>query len=234
MRAVAAQIEVKERPIIFGPWKVRRILEWDFEKNGDMQTRRVIKNAPKGDFWGKPASVYGRWFLTTNLYPASTHVIGDCPYGTASDRLWVRETFSYDHSKPVKESVIYRADFPEGRVVTSVKGERQVKNWMDDISYVDTNQWYPSIHMPRKFSRITLEITAIKVERLHDISDDDIQAEGITTGDGVWAGSLRAAWIEGWNKINGKRKGCAWDDNPWLWCLSFRRLALPGGISQRG
>ena len=86
-------------------------------------------------------------------------------------------------------------------------------------------KWKSSIFMPRHASRITLEITAVRVERLKDITVTDAQAEGVTPlgvkGDGRrW----RAAFRELWDSINAKRKALGWDANPWVWVISFRRL----------
>jgi hypothetical protein len=82
--------------------------------------------------------------------------------------------------------------------------------------------------MPRWASRITLEITEVRVERLQGISVPDIQAEGIVPWDvGCTTSGIgwRMAWQKGWDTINGKRKGCAWSDNPWVWAITFKRLS---------
>jgi len=121
-----------------------------------------------------------------------------CPYGQPGDRLWVRETYNSCGGKP-----FYRAD-----------GELH-PDW----------KWRPSIFMPRWASRITLEITAVRVERLKDITIEDAQAEGVTPlgveGDGRrW----RAAFRELWDSLNAKR-GHGWGANPWVWVISFKRVA---------
>ena len=96
----------------------------------------------------------------------------------------------------------------------------------------------PSIHMPRWASRITLEITGVRVERLHGISAKDIIAEGavarahddqfghnpVSAFDGKVYLDLKSLWAAGWNKINGKKPGCAWKDNPWVWIIEFRKI----------
>ncbi len=75
-------------------------------------------------------------------------------------------------------------------------------------------KWHPSIHMPRRLCRLLLEITEIRVQRLHDISDEDAVEEGSET-------SMHFAHL--WNDINGKR--APWDSNPWVWALTFRRVS---------
>lgn len=98
-------------------------------------------------------------------------------------------------------------------------------------------KWRPSIHMPRWASRITLEITSVKVERLRDISEEDAEAEGVEQDSfGHWFdyslptnyreavssfSTASASFMSLWNSINGKG---SWESNPWVWAISFRRL----------
>jgi hypothetical protein len=121
-------------------------------------------------------------------------------------RLWLKETFvSGTFKGGVREWwVRYRAtdeaDVPEG------------------------TKWRPSIFMPRQLSRITLEVTAVRVERLQDITDNDAMAEGISEDDVLRIGALwaRDAFKALWDSINGKR--AAWVSNPWVAVVTFRRL----------
>lgn len=137
------------------------------------------------------------------------------PYGQTGDRLWVRETFGHfernQHFKPGC-NVYYRADG----------------------NCLELEPWRPSIHMPRWASRITLEITSVRVERLQDISEADALAEGIPSIDtpGAWTLPIPAnpnlpaiylgAFCKLWESINGPG---SWDANPWVWAIEFRRLA---------
>lgn len=114
----------------------------------------------------------------------------------AGDRLWVKETFVpryFDDGKPA-----YRADWTA---------------WATEV--VKQPKWKPSIFMPRWASRITLEVTDVRVERLQDISDEDAGAEGVS----CWV-----CFEVLWQSINGKRPGCSWDDNPLVWVIAFRRV----------
>lgn len=145
-----------------------------------------------------------------------------CPYGGPGDRLWVREShwwFKDEHDpvtgyyppKLTAEDVEYRAD-----------GERPGRSWR------------PSIHMPRWASRITLEITGVRVERLQEISEADARAEGAPPGhpsiDRVsrefgFADFPRSWYGQMWEQINGRG---SWAANPWVWVLEFRKLERQG------
>ena len=118
------------------------------------------------------------------------------PYGQVGDRLWVRETF---WAMADGKTIYYKATVPFPNFPFS---------------------WKPSIHMPRWASRITLEITDVRVERLQEISPLDIVAEGYDSF-GIPSGVF---WFkELWDSINAKR-GYGWEVNPWVWVISFRRL----------
>lgn len=135
------------------------------------------------------------------------------PLGQAGDRIWVKETFCYDDFG----DVIYRATEPD-----------QGCSHPEDMS-----NWKPSIFMPRRASRITLELTAVRVERLQDISEADAIAEGCRDDeDPYWRPSysdpdsggnpsakLTYEWL--WGSINGPG---SWAKNPWVFVYSFRKL----------
>jgi hypothetical protein len=224
---------MKERPILFSAPMVRAIL--DARKT---QTRRLVK---------KP-SVIG---IVENGGQPGYQL---CPYGAPGDRLWVRETWQlFDphpdadgdlfvvgadrmargrrapyvgvvNDRPIEWTACYRAD---GELAHPTHGEAR---------------WKPGIHMPRWASRITLEITDVRVERLHDISRDDAIAEGARRFDDIpdphpygqgsrWScedppntehclGSPQMAFANLWSRINGAE---SWDANPWVWVVSFKR-----------
>ena len=122
------------------------------------------------------------------------------PYGEFRDRLWVKETWrvcggkEYEYQKH-QPSVVYRADVGE----------------------FDIEEWRPSIFMPRWASRITLEITQVRVERLQDITEEDAYNEGVST---LWENNVYA-FRNLWNSINGPG---SWDLNPWVWVIQFKRV----------
>ena len=134
-----------------------------------------------------------------------------CPYGAPGDRLWVRECF---HAYSLKEvgsplgqlttNVVYRAD-PTSDEYWAVK-------------------WRPSIYMPRWASRITLEVTGVRVERVQDIGELDAEREGTPNFNQSPSGVSVSDFIHLWDSINGKRNGgvYSWDSNPWVWVVEFR------------
>jgi len=230
---------MKEHPILMNGAMVRATLA-----GTKSQTRRIVKlqELSGSYFEGGAAGVEFDGFRIPReggAAPAqfSAEAVGGgaymseeiyCPYGEPGDRLWVRETWRTDATLdgrapsdfagwPVK----YEADgavLGHGAHFGNTDGKTRV-----------------SIHMPRWASRILLEITGVRVERLHDISDADIEAEGIDmvalaeaqerydviAKDGNASGrpTLRSAWRDLWESTGGD-----WDANPWLWIISFRRV----------
>ena len=122
------------------------------------------------------------------------------PYGVAGDRLWVRETFNADWC----ETLLFAADGGSAK----------------DAGYSSEPKWKPSIFMPRKLSRIDLEVTAVRVERLQEISEEDAKAEGCKAL-GLRPFNARWAYRNLWQEINGAG---SWDLNPWVWVIEFRRI----------
>ena len=153
------------------------------------QTRRVVKPQPD---WIRPrVSDDG----IAHGYCGSGPTDGiKCPYGTVGDRLWVRE--SWAKSGEVGDATEYRADNP------------------DPIGA----KWRPSIHMPRWASRIDLEITGIRVERLQEISERDAMAEGCEY---LTNSVARSNFVKLWISINGQD---SWSANPWVWVIEFKRI----------
>ncbi len=211
---MTTETQVKERPILFSCEMVRQILA-----GNKTQTRRVIKctgqarkECAGAPYLAKPQSdklIY-REGCAWDSIPWRTLPISKCPYGGPSDRLWVRETFCCDdneypngNKEEMKNWMIYRASPPNPYTADNWKG-----------------YWLPSIHMPRWASRITLEITNVRVERVQDISLKDCMAEG--TGEPLGRGiEIITPFQTLWNSINEKR-GYAWDKNPWVWVVEFK------------
>lgn len=148
-----------------------------------------------------------RLFNTDYCVPLTGEILR-WPYGHPGDRLWVRETWRHQASPHTVTSCRYRADeTPEN----------------------DHYQWRPSIFMPRWASRITLEVTGVRVERLQEISEADALAEGFPLpggpmrvngklGTGVFFDPLMA-FRAYWHELNAKR--CPWESNPWVWVVTF-------------
>ena len=204
---------MKERPILFSGPMVRAILV-----GRKTMTRRVIKNQDVCRFLEPP---YMKQI--NELY--EDIIINQCPYGSAvsQDRVWVRETWKPDNT--FKGGGIPRLGITWGEGCIWKEG------------YCDQyGPWKPSIFMPRWASRITLEITNVKVERLNSITAHDVEKEGVDVVSHLPAfpncpkdeiGDLvehiaQQQFQKLWDSINGKKY--TWASNPWVWVISFRRL----------
>jgi hypothetical protein len=159
------------------------------------QTRRVAKLTDAAHV--KEPRGHRRW------HPGDPAASLACPYGQPGDRLWVRETW-IDASSALHSCVIYRAD-----------GNDQACG----------QPWKPSIFMPRWASRITLEITAVRCERLQDISEADAMADGApwtpcTYEHPDWT-PYRLGYCKLWESINGPD---SWSANPWVWVIEFKKV----------
>lgn len=219
----------KERPILFNGAMVRAILA-----GTKTQTRRVVKGSA---VWGGAARSArrlpdGAWRIEGDVAISAdvhgndvTFVDVRCPYGKPGDRLWVKETWArcgvLDECDP-PEFVRYRADASCWSPAGPVSGHGH-----DD----PPERWRPSIFMPRALSRLTLEVTGVRLERLQEISAEDIEAEGVTRAVAeamcgeTWgdAPKPRVWWQRGWDSLNAKR-GFGWDTNPWVWVVEFRKV----------
>lgn len=168
------------------------------------QTRRLVK--PGGPRWGpddRPDTRLGT------------------PYGAPGDRLWVKEAIRLDRTEAERDW----------------NGERAWASYVADGSPTKLDSWgwklstLPSMFLPRGLSRITLEVTGVRAERLQDISEEDAKAEGVEAhdDDGVTYygplnrghASARVAFERLWESINGEG---SWDANPWCWVIGFRRV----------
>jgi hypothetical protein len=202
----------KERPILFSAPMVRAILD-----GSKTQTRRVAKH-PLAQAAVRINSYKGQSEFDCIL-PDGTGGIIQCPYGKPGDWLWVRETWAYEQDGtgcPDDTGILYRATDP---------------GWDDEETGL---RWRPSIHMPRRASRILLEITDIRVQRLQEISEEDARAEGIDddAADRVLMMAeamnqreprpFASAFETLWEDINGTN---SWAANPRVWVVAFRRLA---------
>jgi hypothetical protein len=220
----------RERPILFSAPMVRALLE-----GRKTQTRRPVTRlcsfGPITEFGASTTRGYDWHFRNKRMLwndISTARLMECCPYGKPGDRLWVRETFGVPPWSKEPGDVAYRAD------LTDDMSERAVRR----LAGNSTAPWTPSIHMPRWASRITLEVTGVRVQRLQDISEEDARAEGVTPStaacscDGQCARRHRDAYALLWDSINGAG---AWAANPWVWCVSFRRLAsLDPSTAQTG
>ena len=199
-----------ERPILFSGPMVRALLE-----GRKTQTRRIVKPQPPSGFDRVAPEPPGYGFQWQNDAPPLGMWTVRCPYGVPGDRLWVRETFSFVGGQGVWE--------------LSQAQSLGVERWLYRAGGDDADRWWPSIHMPRFASRLTLEVTGVRVERVQDISRVDAKAEGFLPSEGngleSWNGqsygNAQLAFAACWKDINGVK---SWDANPWVWVLTFEVL----------
>lgn len=202
---------MKEHPIIFSTVMIQAIMA-----GGKTMTRRIIKPQPHFD------KDSGYWYLDkkresvmSNRPPNEWMGFNPRKYGNPGDKIWVRENF-------------YQCiDNNDRRYYAASEKPEDTENRHYKLC--------PSIYMPRIASRITLEITDIKVERVQDITQDDIEREGLwfyskeyrdeicINRDSVYAlQSTRIKYFRKlWETINGSD---SWIENPWVWCISFKKI----------
>jgi hypothetical protein len=214
--------DMKERAIIFSAPMVRAILA-----GPKTQTRREVKvPGVKSNLWGGPLNYRGVAIVRADVDYLSVPGVGSvfCPYGQPGDRLFVREAFRLCQEA---DEVSPRDSDPGYRVWYEADKPHQP----------GAGRLRPSIHMPRWASRITLEVTGVRVERLQDISKADAVAEGVRPDcrclpDDDTAAFNRIGKVRGnsfpiaryaalWESINGPG---SWDANPWVWVVEFKRV----------
>lgn len=154
--------------------------------------------------------------------PKSKDHLLPCPYGKPGDHLWVRETCRAKELADGQDGVLYEAD---GGFIGIAETQDAADAWMKLNSYHGKRgATVPPIHMPRWASRITLEITDVRVERVQSISEADATAEGFPGNiiDGKRVPWSAYGWfLATWQVINGKE---SWESNPWVWALTFRKV----------
>lgn len=215
---------MKERGMIFNAEMVRAIL--DGKKT---QTRRIMAIQPEHSELGlrrvidsKNGRDNGKYFWSQSDargLKMRSKVFG-CPYGEVGDRIWVRETyqgplFDYEHMESYLEdsSKFYKPEF----CVYRADGKPAPEFYdADDNLHCG---WRPSIHMPRWASRLTLEITGVRVERLNSITESDAEAERVT--DTGFGDLLVDGYRYLWKSIYGEE---SWAANPWVWVIEFKRV----------
>lgn len=231
---------MKERPILFSGEMVNAILD-----GRKTQTRRIVKPQPNANsqltvrpggtlqppMWGQTLAGYivGQNGIK-ELHETAPFKPWMSPYGKPGDRLWVRETWQVRDDKSYytkADTKCHRTEHPQCAEI-----------WNKTQPPEAFPQWISPIFMPRWASRITLEITGVRVERLQEITEADAIAEGITEAlseDTLSGGAVNPELPEHftpyrhkfgfkflWDQINGKR--ASWESNPWVWVVDFKRM----------
>lgn len=227
---------MKERGMIFNAEMVRAILD-----GRKTQTRRTVKPQPDEDGLAKVTN--GPWVDTSERNYR-------CPFGDVGDRIWVRETWGVvsheldedgriqpwmpDRPATAIHEMPFGNGYYSGHAIYAADGDF---TWGDDDGYEDGRScWMPSIHMPKAASRILLEITDVRVERLNAISEENAAAEGVAQfRGGFWKHyqpgwtqhqlSARGSFVTLWKSIYGEE---SWQSNPWVWVIEFKVVNCGG------
>jgi hypothetical protein len=222
------EVNMKERPVIFNGEMVRSILE-----GRKKQARYIVTPQPINSKVGMVNACYcghpELWLVDGDVgsYTCNGLIAPEwlCPFGVIGDRLWVRETFAIGLC--TESTLAYKATH---------KPDDLEEGWFEKI------EWKRSSHMPRWASRINLEITGVRVERLKDITEEDASYEGMSFTDyrldrfnqqragWLWKKSskyeeclqsARSAFGNLWESIHSEE---SWNANPLVWVLEFKRL----------
>ncbi|WP_419795069.1 hypothetical protein MYA83_12415 [Pseudomonas palleroniana] len=222
---------IKERPILFSAPMVRAILE-----GRKTVTRRPVKVQPHIDASDNFCVGNSNYGQDGYGKPVTKHFVNSCcPFGKPGDRLWVRETWATD----AQVDAVAPRDLSQGEPILYAADDaiRQT-----GCSMITPGRGRPSIHMPRWVSRILLEITDVRVERLQGITEEQAVAEGLIwqgqeNGKAFYShaernyppGAHQQFGISGTDAVSAFRNlwtsvGGDWDANPWVWSVSFRRV----------
>lgn len=222
---------IEERPILFSAPMVRAILEGSKTQTRQLATMRVCG----GKTIEVPADDDAQWVQR----------VADNRYGKPGDRLWVRETWQVVEGHEESESWemphirwFEITGWPE-KIPKCLPAEHHFRyaadEWVQDerAEMEEPYPWRPSTHMPRWASRILLEITSVRVERLQSITEEDARSEGIADGGCLNCGNPEPcgcvdpqpdardafAWL--WQSLHGSE---SWHSNPWVWVVEFHRV----------
>lgn len=202
---------MNDRPIIFSGEMVRAILD-----GRKTMTRRIIKNIPEILLTGgtRPDLIVPLPSLV-EAYKAAW--VTTCPYGKVGDHLWCRETWKPTRSGTANPN---GTDGPGTYIRYAADDSRRDVAHSVPCRGADKEPWRSPIFMPRWASRITLEITAVRVERLQDMSNEDAEREGFR-----WCNAADPVdmFMCLWNRLNAKR-GYGWKLNPFVWAIAFKTL----------
>lgn len=204
------------------------------------QTRRIMKTQAFGPGQDHHEGVHAFDVSANHLHGYKLMSMADigaqCPFGQVGDRLWVRETWR-GPIVPEAQLAEYERDplpfrnpaFCQYRADSHELGQQE-----ENQQVAEQFGWQTAIHMPRWASRIDLEITAVRAEKIQDISEDDIMAEGVQTDShflnnfftmNMNSESPKEAYRKAWQKQYG---ATSWEVNPWVWVIAFQRVEREG------
>jgi len=218
----------KEHSLIFSGPMVNAILD-----GRKTQTRRIVTHIASigriTEFGRSTTKGYDGTFRDSKLrWHDLDHdeLLVRCPYGNIGSNIWVRETWRLLDCNNQGCCIEYNtiAESEKDIVFSNEKSRKQA--W----HYINKNGWISPIYMPRWASRIDLRITDISVERVQDITEEDVEAEGCLLAEGYeelvrtfYQYPYREVFQDLWNFLNAKR-GFPWESNPWVWKIEFERV----------
>ncbi|HDN2631396.1 hypothetical protein ABK935_01095 [Klebsiella aerogenes] len=226
-----------ERGMIFNGEMVRAILD-----SRKTQTRRIVKGTDGTVKFCKEWDINGEEIfvvLGEKDHTGMNPVLGaiSCPFGGVGDRIWVRETFSCignedGHPVDAKGNLCTREEAQRIYRASAIQKPNNYGLWSSPDGLDFEGAWTPSIHMPRWASRILLEITEVRIERLREISQADAEAEGVgKLKKGFWKNyqpgwtefqlTARGSFATLWKSIYGDE---SWYADPWVWVIEFKRI----------
>jgi len=213
---------MKERPIIFDTWAISKIQDGSKTQTRRLRNLEKINESPNDWVYQGNNLVDNHYYFYHRDYVG--HKSGDaqmitihCPYGQVGDVLYIKETWMIE-----MHSGCYDIKYKDGKLKDAgsnlyIAAYSHLRN--------RCGVWRPSIFMPRWASRIMLEITEVRAERLQEISEMDAIAEGCNPVNKEWDNSNRSATFSFhtlWDSINGKKY--PWDNNDWVFPISFKKV----------